>query len=87
MNHFNDNLMQYPLPGRLSMLLRQSDSVAQTLARAGKPAPRSITLFPMHFDAIDTLVRLYSDGKFTARSVQWNGRPLSRLAVAETQAA
>lgn len=79
MDHFTDNLMHYPLPNELASTLRQSDVVAQQFARAGRYVPARIALSPAEFDVVDRIVRSCSHGRFTARSVQWNGRGLDRV--------
>ena len=76
MDHFTDNLKHYPIPSGLAAKLRQDDAVAQQHARQGDAVPASIALAPSDFATVDTVVRACSDGRFTARTVHWNGRGL-----------
>ncbi len=79
MSH-NTDLKTYPLPQRLLALLAQSDAIAQSMARSGRPVPASAVLFASDFDAIDRVVRVMTNGTVTAAQTHWNGRPIARYA-------
>ena len=71
----------YPLPDALADKLVEIDSVAQSMARVGKPVPEAVALDGRDFDTIDTIVRLASGERYSATSVTLSGRPLSRVAA------
>lgn len=78
MADITNNLMQYPLSGRLITLLRIADRMAQNLARQGAQVPPTIGLTAADFDEIDRLVRTWTNDRFSASGVHWNGRYLHR---------